>query len=83
MAETLNPKRISKQRRWQIARFEAGLCESCGEEREDKRWHLCAACNRRRRELRQERTGDSPWKAGRRGRPPAEARPATERRGKG
>lgn len=74
-------KPLSKQRRWQLARFKDGKCEACGASREEERLHLCYACLARRRELRQERIGDSPWKKGRRGRPPAEAKARAEREG--
>lgn len=70
----MESKPLSKQRRWQLARLAEGKCESCGAAREDEALHLCYACLEKRREQRQERTGDSPWKKGRRGRPPAEAR---------
>jgi hypothetical protein len=40
--------RKSRQRRWQIWRYENGLCEICGEKR-DSDLHFCMACRQKRK----------------------------------
>jgi len=44
-------KKVSRQRRWQIAQVKKGRCAICGQKRKNYR-HFCDACQTKHRELK-------------------------------
>lgn len=61
---------VSRQRKWQLKKAEAGLCIQCGKPRGCDSKALCIDCRDKRRKYLRAARGLNAWKKGGRGRPP-------------
>jgi len=52
--------KVSKQRRWQIAKLEAGRCAICGKKRKHYKYH-CDPCQEKHRKAKRRLTGNKPY----------------------
>lgn len=62
---------LSRQERYKIIRYRAGLCINCSAKRGESPYlRLCEECGKAKKLKRRKKLGSHAWKPGRAGRPP-------------